>query len=141
VARWLIRVYRIQENILYWEYIMSRDLALHLLLGVALVAEHTAVGAQSMGSAARGELLYTTHCIECHTYQVHWREKRLANNWATLQAQVLRWQANAGLAWSQGEIEDVSRYLNDKYYRFSIPVKAAPVDRPRPASYARARPG
>jgi mono/diheme cytochrome c family protein len=117
---------------------MSRDLALHLLLGVALVAAHTYAGAQSMGSAARGELLYSTHCIECHTSQVHWREKRLANNWTTLQAQVLRWQANAGLAWSQGEIEDVSRYLNDKYYQFSVPVKAAPPGRIPTAQHAHA---
>jgi mono/diheme cytochrome c family protein len=79
--------------------------------------------AQVGGSAARGELLYTTHCIECHTSQVHWRDKRLATNWASLQAQVVRWQANAGLSWSQGEIEDVSRYLNDRYYKFSVPVK------------------
>jgi mono/diheme cytochrome c family protein len=115
---------------------MPRDFALRMLLGTALVAVHFVASAQSMGSAARGQLLYTTHCIECHTSQVHWREKRLANNWATLQAQVVRWQANAALNWSQGEIEDVSRYLNDKYYQFSIPVKAAPIDNTRPAQHA-----
>ncbi|MGL4573622.1 MAG: cytochrome C [Burkholderiaceae bacterium] len=117
---------------------MSRKFALRMLLGAALISAHAAASAQAMGNAARGQLLYTTHCIECHTSQVHWREKRLATNWATLQAQVLRWQANAALNWSQGEIEDVSRYLNDKYYKFSIPVRAVPADKPRSIQLAHA---
>lgn len=69
-------------------------------------------------SEARGELLYATHCIACHTSQVHWREQRLVNDWNSLKAQVRRWQANTGLGWSEEEITDVTRYLNATYYDF-----------------------
>ena len=46
---------------------------------------------------SQGELLYTTHCIACHTTEVHWRDKKLAKDWRTLIAQVRRWQENSKL--------------------------------------------
>jgi mono/diheme cytochrome c family protein len=67
---------------------------------------------------SRGELLYTTHCIACHTTEVHWRDKRAASNWPALKAQVRHWQDAASLAWSEGDILDVSRYLNEATYHF-----------------------
>jgi mono/diheme cytochrome c family protein len=71
--------------------------------------------------APRGELLYSTHCIGCHTAQVHWRDKRLATDWTSLRAQVRRWQGNTGLGWSDEEIVEVTRYLNARYYHFQPP--------------------
>jgi mono/diheme cytochrome c family protein len=71
--------------------------------------------------ATRGELLYTTHCIACHSTQVHWREKKLVTNWASLQSQVQRWQGISGLEWSHEDIEDVARYLDVIYYRYHTP--------------------
>ena len=76
--------------------------------------------AQTGTEATRGELLYSTHCIACHTTQVHWRDQKLARDWATLSQQVRRWAGNAGLGWSDEEIVDVARYLNATYYRFEI---------------------
>jgi hypothetical protein len=49
---------------------------------------------------------------------MHWRDKRLATDWDTLKAQVRRWQATARLGWSEAEIVDVARYLNDTIYRY-----------------------
>ena len=86
--------------------------ALITLLTCSLVAAPSAM-AQS-----RGELLYTTHCIACHTTQMHWRDKRVANNWPALKAQVRRWQDAASLGWGDGDILDVSRYLNESIYHF-----------------------
>lgn len=68
--------------------------------------------------APRGEMLYATHCIACHTTQVHWRENRLARDWDSLAAQVRRWQANEGLHWNDGDVRAVTRYLNGRYYHF-----------------------
>jgi mono/diheme cytochrome c family protein len=68
--------------------------------------------------SSRGALLYETHCVSCHTTQVHWRDRRLATDWTTLSAQVRRWQSNAGLRWTDEEIEEVVRYLNATIYRF-----------------------
>ena len=70
-------------------------------------------------SPTRGELLYTTHCIACHTTQMHWRDQRLATDWLGLQAQVRRWQGVAKLGWTDDDILEVTRHLNDRIYRFA----------------------
>jgi mono/diheme cytochrome c family protein len=80
-----------------------------------------AASAQPAAPSARGELLYSTHCIACHSREVHWRQKKLATDWASLAAQVRRWAGNSGLGWSDDEIADVARYLNAVHYRFAVP--------------------
>lgn len=72
--------------------------------------------------ASRGALLYETHCIACHDTQIHWRDGRLATDWASLSAQVRRWQANIGLQWTNDEVDDVVRHLNSTIYRFPDPA-------------------
>jgi hypothetical protein len=76
------------------------------------------VAAPSAMAQSRGELLYTTHCIACHTTEMHWRDRRAASNWPSLKEQVRRWQDAAFLAWTDSAILDVSRYLNETIYRF-----------------------
>ncbi len=88
--------------------------ALFVLFGNFANAEE----AQPIPDAARGELLYSTHCIACHTTQVHWREKKLATNWASLQSEVRRWQGISKLGWGNEDIEEVARYLNVIYYHY-----------------------
>lgn len=94
-------------------------------------------GALLMSPAAmaqsRGELLYATHCIACHTSQMHWRDNRVARDWSSLQAQVRRWQGAASLDWSDGDIREVARYLNDSIYHFdqkadSVSQRLSPFD-------------
>lgn len=72
--------------------------------------------------ASRGELLYSVHCIACHTAQVHWREKKLVTDWTSLQSEVRRWQGLSGLGWSNEDIAEVARYLNVLHYRYPTPV-------------------
>lgn len=69
----------------------------------------------------RGELLYSNHCIECHTVQMHWRTLKLARDWDSLKYQVRRWQGEANLEWSEDDIDAVARHLNDTIYRFPVP--------------------
>jgi mono/diheme cytochrome c family protein len=76
----------------------------------------------ALSPPSRGELLYTTHCIACHTTQVHWRDRRQVTDFVSLAAQVGRWQKNTGLDWSSEEIRDVVRYLNSTIYRFPDPA-------------------
>ena len=80
----------------------------------------TLVGA-SAGAQSRGELLYATHCVACHTTQVHWRDRRLATDWNSLQAQVVRWQAAGSLNWSDDDIVAVTQHLNERFYGFKTP--------------------
>jgi len=74
--------------------------------------------AQPNRPVSRGELLYSTHCIACHTDQVHWRDNKLASDWASLNFQVRRWQQNAELKWSDEDIAEAARFLNANYYHF-----------------------
>ena len=102
-------------------------LAKRLVPALAALAPFAPALAQS-----RGALLYDTHCIACHTAQVHWRQKRLATDWPTLRAYVWRWQADAALGWSDDDVAEVARYLNEEFYRF--PRETAPAGRGEYAS-------
>jgi mono/diheme cytochrome c family protein len=97
---------------------MLRKSLIALLLG--LCGNLAAVAAEPARDASRGELLYSKHCITCHTAEVHWRDKRIATNWPGLQAQVRRWQNASGLKWSAQDVDDVARYLNTLHYHYPI---------------------
>jgi hypothetical protein len=88
-----------------------------MLVGIqAALAQDPATGEPN------GELIYKTYCIGCHTTEVHWREKRLATDWASLKFQVRRWLDNNGIGLSEGEVNALTGYLNRRYYRFSAPI-------------------
>jgi cytochrome c5 len=65
----------------------------------------------------RGRLLYETHCIACHNSQMHWRDKRIVRDWPGLVEQVRAWQERAKLQWSEADILEVARHLNEAIYR------------------------
>ena len=85
---------------------------------VALAGFSSLACAQAVPVETRGELLYSTHCVTCHTTQMHWRNDRQAFDWDSLKFQVRRWQGNAGLAWNDADIAEVSRYLNETIYHY-----------------------
>lgn len=107
-------------------------LAALAVLGSTFILATSAADVPWPGSAppappapSRGALLYDNHCIECHTAQVHWRDRQQARDWATLKAEVFRWQAAARLAWTDAEVEAVTDYLNDTIYHFAAPQEQA----------------
>lgn len=69
--------------------------------------------------ASRGELLYSNHCIECHNAEIHWRDRRLARDWSSLETQVDRWQRAARLEWTSEDIRDVTEYLGVAVYHLA----------------------
>jgi mono/diheme cytochrome c family protein len=87
-----------------------------LLLGHPARAE-----AQPTLDTQRGQLLYSTHCVACHSDRIHWRDRKLVKDWQSLRSEVHRWQEVAGLRWSAGDIEAVSQYLNTVYYHYPTP--------------------
>jgi mono/diheme cytochrome c family protein len=95
----------------------TRTVSLPVLLWLAF-----AFTAQAQ-APSRGQLLYTTHCGACHSTQMHWRDNKLATTWETLKAQVRRWQGVARLEWSEAEVEEVARYLNEAIYRYPEPAR------------------
>lgn len=101
---------------------MSKPCSLQRAAVLAAAVVFTQAHAQGTPDPTRGQLLYATHCIECHNSQMHWRDKRLATDWASLQAQVARWQATALLNWGEADIVEVTRHLNRAIYRFTPPA-------------------
>jgi mono/diheme cytochrome c family protein len=93
------------------------------LAAAACAAGSIAAAAQSTpgGTETTGALLYSTHCVACHTTQVHWRDGKLVTDRASLDAQVRRWQKNGGLGWTDDDVAAVVRYLNAVHYRFPAP--------------------
>ena len=89
---------------------------------LVLLGAFDAAHAQGKSSPSRGELLYTTHCIACHSAQLHWRDRKLATDWAHLKAEVDRWQKTTGLQWRDEDVTEVARYLNTRYYHFPAPA-------------------
>jgi len=93
-----------------------------ILVALLVLSGHVAeADAQPIRDATRGELLYSTHCLACHDTQVHWREKKLATDWTSLQSEVGRWALLSKLEWSEYDIEVVTGYLNDLHYRYPPP--------------------
>ena len=95
------------------------------LVLLACLASWAPAQAQAPSEPSRGELLYSTHCLACHSTQLHWRDKQAAQNWAGLKTQVRRWQATTGLSWSEEDITQVATYLNAQFYQFPLPPAPA----------------
>ena len=97
------------------------QIARHVTLVLALCAGlTTAAIAQDKAARPRGELLYSTFCVSCHTTQAHWRDKRIATDMQRLREQVRRWQGNIGQSWSDADIEEVVQHLNRLYYKYPV---------------------
>lgn len=58
------------------------------MLSWLLIASASLPTAAQPDDASRGQQLYSTHCIGCHTVQMHWRAQKTARDWPTLKAQV-----------------------------------------------------
>jgi mono/diheme cytochrome c family protein len=103
---------------------LSIQSAARLRAAIAILALSLAVPAlaQAAADAERGKLLYETRCSACHASSVHKREARKAKSFTALRAQVLRWSAEGGGAWSADEIDAVTQYLNRRYYGFPCPA-------------------
>jgi mono/diheme cytochrome c family protein len=101
-------------------------------MGAARIAAIVLAGLFALAGAAsaqsRGELLYTTHCIACHNTQIHWRDQRRATDLNSLKEQVRLWQGRALLSWTDDDVVEVARYLNQSIYRFGQPTVRSSLD-------------
>jgi mono/diheme cytochrome c family protein len=100
-----------------------------LLLTIAVLAVMLLLAGRSASAAdaERGRALYDSRCAVCHDRSVHARQKRVAADFAAVQAWVRRWSADLGLFWGAEEIDDVAVYLNKTVYRHPCPTTACPV--------------
>ncbi len=76
------------------------------------------VGAQDL---ERGKALHDNHCRMCHDSVAYKRGEKIAKDYAQVRAQVVRWEGNTSLRWTQEDIDNVAAYLATKYYGYSVP--------------------
>ncbi len=69
----------------------------------------------------RGQALYENHCQFCHASWAHSREGHVVANYADLRKRVRSWSDHSGLAWSEEDIDAVTRYLNQRFYQLPTP--------------------
>ena len=61
------------------------------------------------------------HCLACHGTQIYTRANRTARDYRGLRAQVELWQKNMSLNWGAAEVDGVTAYLAQSYYKLSCP--------------------
>jgi mono/diheme cytochrome c family protein len=69
------------------------------------------------GDLERGRALHDNHCVMCHDPDLYGREDRVANSYLEIRQQVQRWQENTRLRWTQYDVESVTDWLAEKYYK------------------------
>jgi mono/diheme cytochrome c family protein len=84
---------------------------------------------------ARGAALYESRCGSCHSESVHGRSKRVATDFGDVRRWVSRWNDNLALRWGDEEIDDVSVYLNNTYYKYPCPPSVCKVVSLAPRSH------
>ena len=77
----------------------------------------------------RGRSLYEGRCVGCHEKSVHQRDSRIAKDFAQVRAAVVGWDREMGALWRAEEVDAVTRYLNDRYYRYPCPSVVCRSDR------------
>jgi hypothetical protein len=74
----------------------------------------------------RGKALYETRCNACHNSSVHQSTSRRASSFEEIRRQVARWGSQLGTSWDSGDVDDISVYLNNRYYKLPCPPATCP---------------
>src|SRR5215831_3011783 len=90
---------------------------------VSLVSLTAATAVTPVHSAdfERGRVLYENHCRMCHESLAFKRDDKIAKNYEEVRAQVIRWQTNTSLHWSEEDIKNVASYVARTCYKMPCP--------------------
>jgi len=67
-----------------------------------------------------GKALHNENCMRCHNPSQYTREDRIVNSLDQLRTRISQCELMAEMAWFDEEIDDVTAYLNDTFYRFNL---------------------
>jgi hypothetical protein len=70
------------------------------------------------GDAADGKSLHDVYCTGCHDTSVYTRQDRRVRSLDALRRQVQNCQRAAGTDFSTSEMQNLLKYLNERFYRF-----------------------
>jgi mono/diheme cytochrome c family protein len=89
--------------------------------GLLTIAFGLASGNAVSADLERGQALHETHCRMCHDSVAYKRDKKIAATYDDVRAQVVRWETNSSLHWSEEDIDNVAAYLAKTYYKLPCP--------------------
>ncbi len=72
---------------------------------------------------ANGRALHDENCLRCHTTELYSGEKSKIKSIEQLKNRVSQCELNLELAWFGEEVDDVTAYLNQFFYKFPVPEK------------------
>jgi cytochrome c1 len=65
-----------------------------------------------------GKQLQQKNCMSCHDDSMYTRDERRVKDLSGLRTQVQRCESTLGLTWFDEEVDDVTAYLNQSFYKF-----------------------
>lgn len=71
-----------------------------------------------LGDAAKGKKLVEAGCTTCHGTEVYTRKNRKVKSIEGLMGQVEQCNTNLARHYSDAQLNDVVKHLNDAYYKF-----------------------
>jgi hypothetical protein len=69
-------------------------------------------------SEAVGKQLHDTHCQQCHDNTIYTRKNSIIHGFSELQARVEFCESANNKNWSEKQINEVVKYLNNTFYKF-----------------------
>ena len=88
-----------------------------LLLATALVTAGIMQTTQA-ADLKHGKALQQKHCMSCHDDGMYTRDNRRVTSMDGLAKQVRRCELTLGLQWFDEDIDAVTAYLNQSFYKF-----------------------
>jgi len=85
---------------------------------LVLLALSAASGHAHAADLAHGKQLQQASCTSCHGDEMYTRDNRKVTTLDALDKQVRRCELTLGLKWFDEDIEAVTGYLNDSFYKF-----------------------
>ena len=67
-----------------------------------------------------GKSLHDENCLRCHNESKYTRKDRMIKNFQQLRERIKNCELMAELTWFDEEIDDVTAYLNNQFYYFSL---------------------
>lgn len=91
---------------------------LRLVLSILVYCVFCSVTSVNAADIERGKRLHDEHCVKCHSSDMYTRENRIVNSYDALKERIRQCELSNDLAWFEEEVEDVSAYLDEEFYRF-----------------------
>ena len=74
----------------------------------------------SAADIENGKALHDANCKRCHQESIYTRENSLIHSYTELRERISQCELSAELTWFDEEIDDVTAYLNQAFYKFEM---------------------